>query len=283
MSAKERRRPAGHPPAGEAASSKDSRCAPGKWPAGRQRSIRLKLLIAYDGRAFRGWQSQASDDAVQDHIERAFAGLCGGRIVVHGSGRTDTGVHALGQLAHVQVERGKFDLRKWLLALNANLPPQVRVLRVSRAPADFHARFSARGKIYEYRLWTGPTLHPLELGRAWHVPVPLDLDLLRAGAKLLTGTHDFASFAANRGQPEKDTVRTIHSIRIVRRAGCIALRFEGGGFLYRMARLLTGSLVRVAQGKASLDWLSELLASKGAKKSNFTAPADGLYLVRVLY
>lgn len=244
---------------------------------------RLKLLIAYDGRAFRGWQSQASDDAVQDHIERAFAKLCGSRIVVHGSGRTDTGVHALGQVAHAEVPRGKFDLRTWLLALNANLPPQVRVLRVNRAPTDFHARFSARGKIYEYRLWLGPTLHPLEIGRVWHVPTPLDITLLRVGTKLLEGTHDFAAFAANRGKPEKDTVRTIHSIRLSRRGSLLTLRFEGDGFLYRMVRLLTGSLVRVAQCKASTDWLRDLLAGCGAKKSNFTAPAEGLYLVRVIY
>ncbi|MEQ1859922.1 MAG: tRNA pseudouridine(38-40) synthase TruA [Chthoniobacteraceae bacterium] len=247
------------------------------------KTTRLKLLIAYDGRGFRGWQSQATSDAVQDHIERAFEKLCGARVVVHGSGRTDAGVHALGQVAHADVPRGKFDLRTWLSALNANLPPQVRVLRVNRAPADYHARFSARGKIYEYRLWSGPALHPLEIGRAWHVPTPLDLDLMRAGAKLLEGTHDFAGFAANRGKVEKDTVRTIRAIRIIRRGPLVTLRFEGNGFLYRMVRLLTGSLVRVAQGKASPDWLRGLLDGKGATKSNFAAPPDGLFLVRVLY
>lgn len=244
---------------------------------------RLKLLVAYDGRAFRGWQSQASDDAVQDHLERAFAKLCGERIVVHGSGRTDTGVHGLGQVAHVEVPRGKFDLRTWLLALNAHLVPQVRVVRVNRAAADFHARFSAKGKVYEYRLWLGLVFHPLELGRAWHVPASLDLDLLRQGIERLEGTHDFAAFAANRGHPDKDTVRTVHSIRVVRRGALLTLRFTGNGFLYRMVRLLTGSLLRVAQGKAPVAWLDELLVGKGAVKSSFAAPADGLYLVRVLY
>jgi tRNA pseudouridine38-40 synthase len=244
---------------------------------------RLRLLIAYDGRAFRGWQSQAGGGAVQDHLERALARLCGGRIVVHGSGRTDAGVHALGQVAHADVPRGKFDLRTWQLALNANLPPEVRVLRVNRAAAGFHARFDARGKIYDYRLWLGSALHPLEIGRAWHVPLPIDFERLRAGARLITGRHDFAAFAANRGKPEKDTVRTIHSVRVTRRGPLVTLRFEGDGFLYRMVRLLTGSLMRVAQGKAPLDWLRALLAGKGAMKSNFAAPPDGLYLVRVLY
>jgi len=244
---------------------------------------RLKFVIAYDGRAFRGWQSQVSGDAVQDHIERAFAKLCGARVVVHGSGRTDTGVHALGQVAHADVPRRKFDLRTWQLALNANLPPEVRILRVNRAPGDFHARFSARGKIYEYRLWLSDALHPLEIGRAWHVPFPTDFALLRAAAEQLVGEHDFAAFAANRGTPDKDTIRTIRSIRTTRRGPLVTLRFEGDGFLYRMVRLLTGSILRVAQSKAPVAWLRELLAGKGAAKSSFAAPADGLYLVRVLY
>lgn len=245
---------------------------------------RLKLLIAYDGRAFRGWQSQASNDSVQDHLERAAARVCGvERVVVHGSGRTDAGVHALGQTAHIEVPRGRHAPRVWLAALNANLPPEVRILRVSRAPADFHARFSAKGKVYAYRIWNDPVFHPLEIGRAWHVPTALDPSLLQAATKALTGTHDFAGFAANRGYVERDTVRTIHEIRISRRGPVVTLRFTGNGFLYRMVRLLTGSIVRVAQGKAPVAWLEGLLAQKEPTKSSFAAPADGLYLVRVIY
>jgi len=244
---------------------------------------RLKLSIAYDGRRFRGWQSQASDDAVQDHLERALEKLVGRRVVVHGAGRTDAGVHALGQVAHADVPAGRFSARTWLLAVNANLLPNVRVLRVQKAPPDFHARFDARGKIYAYRLWTGPFLHPFEIGRAWHVPVPLDLALLRAGAALLCGTHDYSRFVVNRGHAEKDTVRTIQSIRISRRGPLLTLRFEGTGFLYKMVRMLTGSLVRCAQGKAPLTWLETILKNKGAAKTHFAAPAEGLYLERVLY
>jgi tRNA pseudouridine38-40 synthase len=221
---------------------------------------RLKLLIAYDGRAFRGWQSQASNDSVQDHLERAAARVCGvERVVVHGSGRTDTGVHALGQTAHIEVPRGRHAPRVWLAALNANLPPEVRIL------------------------WNDPVFHPLEIGRAWHVPTALDPSLLQAATKALTGTHDFAGFAANRGYVERDTVRTIHEIRISRRGPVVTLRFTGNGFLYRMVRLLTGSIVRVAQGKAPVAWLEGLLAQKEPTKSSFAAPADGLYLVRVIY
>jgi len=244
---------------------------------------RLKLTVAYDGRCFRGWQSQATRDAVQDYLESAFLKLIGQRVVVHGAGRTDAGVHALAQIAHADVPERKHLPRTWLLAINANLPPGARVLRVQRAPSAFHARFDARGKIYAYRLWAGPVLHPLEIGRAWHVPVPLDLNFLQTGAATLCGTHDFAGFAVNRGHVEKDTVRTIHAIRISRRGALLTLRFEGTGFLYKMVRIVTGSLVRCAQGKATLDWLTKILKSKGAAKSHFAAPAEGLYLERVLY
>lgn len=244
---------------------------------------RLRLTIAYDGRKFRGWQSQATKDAVQDHLEHAFHDLCGKRIVVHGAGRTDAGVHALAQIAHVQVPAGKFDLRTWMFAVNSRLPFEVRILRIQHAEPDFHARFDAAGKVYVYRIWHGEFLHPLEIGRAWHMPGKLDLDVLRAGAAQVTGKHDFASFAANRGQPEKDTVRTIQSIRILRRGSLITLRFEGDGFLYKMIRLLTGTMVRCAQGRLPLSRIDDLLKSKGATKTTFAAPAEGLYLERVLY
>lgn len=249
---------------------------------------RLRLTIAYDGRPFRGWQSQAGRDAVQDHLERAFEKLCGARIVVHGSGRTDAGVHALGQVAHADVPAGRLPLAGWPAAINANLPAEIRVMRLARAKADFHARFDAVGKAYAYRIWNGPALQPLELGRAWLLPGELDPALLRDAAKALEGTHDFASFSAHRAAPRhrrpgEDTVRTLHSIRIVRRGPLLTLRFHGSGFLYRMVRLLTGSMARVAQRRAGIAWLEELLQSKGAAKTSFAAPAEGLCLERVFY
>ncbi|MEO8351617.1 MAG: tRNA pseudouridine(38-40) synthase TruA [Chthoniobacteraceae bacterium] len=249
---------------------------------------RLRLTIAYDGRDFRGWQSQATGDSVQDHLERVLAALCDERVIVHGSGRTDAGVHALGQIAHVDVPTNRLPLQRWAPALNAGLPPQIRVTRLVRAKPTFHARFDAIGKTYVYRIWNAPVLHPLEIGRAWFVPGQLDWTLLRETAPVLEGTHDFASFAAHRAPPrhrpvESDTVRTLHFIRMTRRGPLITLRFQGGGFLYRMVRLLTGSLVRVAQGRAPAAWLTDLLESKGAAKTSFAAPAEGLYLARVLY
>jgi tRNA pseudouridine38-40 synthase len=240
--------------------------------------MRLRLVIAYEGGGFKGWQSQAGGGTVQDHLEAAFATLCGGRVVVHGAGRTDAGVHALGQCAHVDVER-EMD---WITALNGNLPRAIRVLRCTRARANFHARFSAKGKIYTYRIWNGPILSPFELGRAWHVAGPLDLDLIRHAARALEGRHDFQAFAANRGKPEKETTRTISSVVVRRKGPLITLRFQGDGFLYKMVRLMTGALVKIGQGRAPVDSLATYLAG-GAGKCSFAAPAEGLYLTRVLY
>jgi tRNA pseudouridine38-40 synthase len=247
--------------------------------------IRIRLLIAYDGRPFRGWQSQATKDAVQDHLEAAFARTIGEKVSVQGSGRTDAGVHALAQVAHADVPADRLEVEAWQGALNNFLPPEIRVLKVKRAPADFHARFSATGKIYTYRIWNAPYLHPLEIGRVWHMPSKLDFDVLRAGMELLKGQHDFAGFAANRspGFAAEDTVRTIHQITMTRRGELLALRYEGNGFLYKMVRLLTGTLIRCAQGRAELDFIRELLAAKAARKTSFAAPAEGLYLTRVIY
>lgn len=244
---------------------------------------RLRLRVAYDGRPFQGWQSQAHGDTVQDRLEAAFALLCGGeRVAVHGSGRTDAGVHARGQVAHADVPAGwRHDPERSRAALNAHLPPEIRVLEVRVVTAAFHARFSAQGKIYRYRIWNDSVPDPFEIGRAWHFPGDLDEAVLREAARRIVGRRDFAPFAANRGQPEIDTVRTVRRVVVRRQGARWTLDFEGDGFLYKMVRLLTGSMVRCAQGRAPLSWLDGLLA--GAGKTSFAAPAEGLYLMRVLY
>lgn len=247
---------------------------------------RLKLTIAYDGRPFSGWQSQAGGRSVQDVIESAFAKICGEDVRIHGSGRTDAGVHARGQVAHADVPRGKHAPATWLSALNANLPAEIRVLHAARVRGGsegFHARYDARGKRYIYRIWNDGWLHPLEVGRAWHTSRTIDIATLRAAAALLVGTHDFASFAANRGKIEVNTTRTITRVRVTGRAPLITLTFEGDGFLYKMVRLLTGAIVRIAQGRAPLSLIADLFAAKGRIKSPLAAPAEGLYLDRVFY
>ena len=166
-------------------------------------------------------------------------------------------------------------------ALNAHLPRTIRIMECTAVPPDFHARFSAKGKIYIYRIYNGPFQTPLELGRSWHIPTPLDIPMLSHCAQKLTGTHDFAGFAANRGKPEESTVRTIYRIDVEESGPIVTMTFEGTGFLYKMVRLLTGSMVRCAQNKAKPEWLDELLGGK--TKSSFAAVAHGLYLNRVLY
>lgn len=246
--------------------------------------MRLKLGIAYDGTYFAGWQSQAGGDAVQDVIEKALALIAKEPIRLHGSGRTDAGVHALGQAAHFDAPMdSRMTPADWQRALNGNLPPSVRILRASRAAAAFHARFAAKGKIYRYDLWTGGVLPPHLAHRAWHMAHPLDIGALREALQLFVGSHDFHAFTANRGTAPGDTVRRIEAIRIAQTGRSLRLTFEGGGFLYKMVRMLTGAGIRVAQGRASIDTLRALLASPREKRWTFVAPADGLYLVRVRY
>jgi tRNA pseudouridine38-40 synthase len=243
--------------------------------------MRLRLIIAYDGRPYAGWQSQATSNAVQDILEEAFAKVAGTRVVVHGSGRTDAGVHALGQCAHADVP-GAMNPRDWQRALNANLPPTIRIMNSGRAAPQFHARFSAKGKVYRYLIRNGPILPPHEFGRAWQVPEPLQIGTLQQAIAVLTGRHDFAAFCAQREKATGDTTRTIRKIALSRRSGLIALTFEGEGFLYKMVRMLTAAIVRVAHGRETLQRLQHRLET-GAPKWNHVAPADGLYLVRVLY
>ncbi len=244
---------------------------------------RLKLIVAYDGSQFEGWQSQAHRNTVQDCLERAFHKIGGERVRVHGAGRTDAGVHALGQCAHVDLAGNRLSADGWLKALNALLPPAVRVLRCSFVSESFHARVSAKGKVYRYRVWSAPVLPPLEYGRAWHISSPLNIATLQAGVQLFVGTHDFAAFAANRGQPDTNTRRTINSVRVQRREACLTIEFDGDGFLYRMVRLMVGALVHCALGRMSLDEIRKRLISPQANGPRHVAPAEGLFLLRVRY
>jgi tRNA pseudouridine38-40 synthase len=244
---------------------------------------RLKMIVAYDGNGFAGWQSQSHRNTIQDHIERAFERIGGTRFRVHGAGRTDAGVHALAQCAHVDLTDERFPATRWTEALNALLPPTIRVLRCRYVSNDFHARLSAKGKVYRYRIWTGPVLPPFEYGRAWHVASPLDLEVLKTAAKHFVGTYGFAGFAANRGKREKSTIRTIYSVRVRRSGPCITLDFDGDGFLYKMIRLIVGSLVKCALGKLRIEDLTDGLASAQAGMPRLAAPAAGLFLVRVRY
>jgi len=244
--------------------------------------MRLQLEIAYHGAGINGWQSQACGNTVQDYLEKAFLALCREHITVHGAGRTDAGVHAEAQCAHADVPNERLGLREWLLALNAHLPDAIRVMKIQEASIDFHARFSAKGKIYRYTVWNGSALHPLIKDRAWHVPGSLDSEKLHRACKLFTGTHDFAAFSLRRSNTPEQTVRTIHAIENQVSTGKIDLTFEGEGFLYKMVRILSAAIIRHASGRVEIE---ELAAQLGSASPAFmhTAPAVGLCLVRVVY
>jgi len=244
---------------------------------------RLKLIIAYDGTPFAGWQSQSHRNTIQDHLERAFERVLGKPVRVHGAGRTDAGVHALAQCAHADLPNDRLSAASWTKALNALLPPAIRVLRCQYVPNDFHARLSAKGKIYRYRIWLAPVLPPFECHRAWHTPRPIDFKILKRAAKQFVGTHNFSGFAANRGKQEKSTIRTIYSVRVRQEGPCVAIEFDGDGFLYKMIRLIVGSLVKCALDKMRIEDVTARLDSGQVGSPRFAAPAEGLFLVRVRY
>jgi tRNA pseudouridine38-40 synthase len=246
---------------------------------------RLKLIIAYDGEPFAGWQSQASGQGIQDRVEAAFQLICSQPVRVHGAGRTDAGVHALGQCAHVDLPARRYSTERWVSALNGVLPPAIRIMRCRFVPESFHARFSAKGKIYRYRIWNAEVLPPLQNGRAWHIRNPLDSEAMAAAAQEFCGQHDFASFAANRGTPETDSIRTIRSARVRRAGPCISVEVEGDGFLYKMVRMMVGTLARIGMGEASAAEIKSRLKAprRVVSQGRNAAPASGLFLVRVRY
>ena len=246
-------------------------------------SRRLKLIVAYDGAVFAGWQSQSHRNTVQDHLERAFERVLGKPARVHGAGRTDAGVHALAQCAHVDIPNDRLSAARWTEVLNALLPPTIRILRCQYVSNDFHARLSAKGKIYRYRIWLAPVLPPFEHRRVWQIARPLNLKVLKRVAKHFVGTNDFAGFAANRGKPEKSTTRTIYSVRVRQKGPCLTIEFDGDGFLYKMVRLIVGSLVKCALGKMHVEDVTAQLDSGQIGPARFAAPAEGLFLVRVRY
>jgi tRNA pseudouridine38-40 synthase len=249
----------------------------------------LKLTLAYDGRPYQGWQSQTGGNTVQDHLARALEQVAKEPVKVHGAGRTDTGVHAHGQVAHFTPPAGlTMNPCNWVPALNTKLPPTIRVMDCEEMPPGFHSRFSATGKIYQYDIRTDPVLPPLAAGLAWHQPRLLDAGLLEDALAVFLGTHDFHGFAAYRGneKPDTDWRRTIRRAELATHDHGYSITFEGDGFLYKMVRMLAGAAVHTAQGRMSLGDLAALLDQPPGLphgKSPVCAPADGLYLVQVLY
>ena len=249
------------------------------------KTVKLRLKIAYDGTHYSGWQLQKGDTSVQEMVELALGKIVPGHHRLHSSSRTDTGVHALGMVAHVEVPKAKFQIsgRKYRLALNAHLPEDIRIVTVTRAKSDFHARFDAKGKQYRYFIWNHPAMNPLLRTTAWHVPQSLDHDLMRAAASRFVGKHDFRSFAANRGYDFNSTVRTLTRCDIKRSGPLLTVVIDGDGFLYRMCRGMVGTLVQIGRGKFQPESIKAMLEHKDRRVAGMTAPAHGLVLWKVNY
>jgi len=261
-------------------------------------SKRFRLDLAYDGRPYLGWQSQVGGETVQDHLLAALRRLCPGIRTVQGSGRTDAGVSAAGQVAHFDAPPGwRMGRAEWRRGLNALLPPTIRVFGCGVAPPGFHARYSAQSKIYCYRVFTGEVLPPLEAGLAWHRR-GFPAEGFEAVLALYEGRHDFRAFSAKRHDgrdAERDTLRTILAASLERPSeGWLELRFHGDGFLYKMVRFLVGSAVLCQEGRIAPErlrsWLDSGTAGGGGESDPgarrlgpFCAPPDGLSLERVLY
>jgi tRNA pseudouridine38-40 synthase len=253
-----------------------------KAPSGHPPQVqRWRCTVAYDGTAFTGWQSQPGGKAVQDAIERRLQEILGQETRIHGSGRTDTGVHALGQTFHFDAT-WPHGPAKLLAAFRAGLPETIQVRAAKRVPADFHARFSAKGKIYVYHLLLGEA-DPFRRPFCWSHPQPLDFAAMEAAAAVLRGRHDFRAFAAQRGTETRPTIRHLRRLQISRRGRRVRITAEAEGFLHKMVRSLVGALVAVGEGKLTVARVRALLAGRERVAAVVTAPPQGLFMQRVLY
>ncbi|QDV08381.1 tRNA pseudouridine synthase A [Planctomycetes bacterium Poly30] len=242
----------------------------------------VRIEVSYDGSRFYGWQRQDGFETVQQSIEEALAELLDTIVVIHGAGRTDTGVHGLRQVAHFHIDAPRIDDDRLRHALNAHLPPGIAVRRAETCADDFHARFHATGKRYAYVIQT--TRFPPAIGREfvhWD-RTSLDGAAMREAARRMEGERDFAAFG-NVGSPRKSTVRRVDHVRLVMRRERFAIVVQGNGFLYNMVRTMAGTLLAVGKGRMTPDDVTRALESRDRKLAGPTAPPNGLYMVRVLY
>ena len=244
----------------------------------------MKLLLQYDGTDFVGWQRQATGTSIQGLLEDALHPIEGGHVDVHGAGRTDAGVHALGQVCSFRLT-ASIQPRSLILALNAVLPPDVRVVDAEVMPAEFHARFSSTGKIYDYRIVTGLVASPFLRRYSWHVRGRLDIDVMREASLRFVGTLDFAALQGH-GAVRRSTVRTITRLDWSGAGGTedpLVMRVEGNGFLRHMVRNIAGTLVDIGLRRRAPSEIETILASRSRPQAGPTAPAAGLFLRQVLY
>ena len=245
----------------------------------------IALTIAYEGGAYAGWQVQPEQRTIQAELERALATITGETIRVTGSGRTDAGVHALGQVAGFQTS-GTMTPDVFQRALNAELPQDIAVLSAAEAVADFHPIRDSASKRYRYEIDDGPVRDVFARRYVWHYRRPLDETAMAAGGAQLLGRHDFSSFETT-GAPRPDSIRTVSHLSVVRsrngQRNRITIEVEADGFLYNMVRAIVGTLTEVGRGAQSVEWVREVLESTDRSQAGPTAPPQGLFLLWVKY
>ncbi len=241
---------------------------------------RVKFLLEYDGHGFSGWQVQPGARTVQGVLQEALSRMMGTRTVIVGSGRTDAGVHALGQVAHADVARA---IPPWniMMGLNSSLPRDIRVIDCSLTHGDFHAQKSAAGKLYRYVISNRSAPTALDRNRVWHIREPLDLEAMRSAASILTGQNDFAAFKSS--GDETTTVRHLRTLQIDKEKDRLFLYFEANGFLKHMVRNITGALVEVGLGRITGEDVQKLLLSRSRDRAPRKAASQGLTLLKVYY
>lgn len=240
----------------------------------------IKLTIQYNGKNYCGWQKQNNSLGVQGTIEQAIKEITSEDIKITGSGRTDAGVHALGQVANFNTE-SSIPIEKIPSALNSKLPKDISIINAEEMPLDFHSRYCAKGKTYRYMIYNNSYRTPIYNNISYFVKYDLDLEKMQKEAKSLIGTYDFKGFMSS-GSSVKDTVRTIYDIQIIKQEDLIVIEVQGNGFLYNMVRIIVGTLVDIGRGRINSD-MSSIIESKSRSMAGHTAPAQGLFLKKVDY
>ncbi len=243
--------------------------------------MRVKVIIEYDGKNYSGWQRQENSNSIQNEIEKALYKLTGNKITIHGAGRTDAEVHALGQVFHFDTD-DLIPAENYAMALNTKIPWDIRAISSQLVDDEFHSRFDSKSKHYQYKIINRKRPVAIDRHRAWHVVQHLDADLMQEGAMYLLGEHDFQTFMAAHSDIES-TIRTIHQVNIVKLGNEITIDIIGNGFLRNMVRIIAGTLVNIGNGKNAPKDMQDIIKAKDRINAGITAPGYGLYLMSVEY
>lgn len=241
----------------------------------------IKLVIEYDGTRFHGWQKQPGILTIQGELERLISQILDEEITIFGSGRTDKGVHAKGQVANFYTN-STIPGEKFKYAINNHLPPDIAIIESEEVSNEFNSRYSAIGKEYRYLIYNNKIRSPILRNYTYYIPYKLDIDKMKKAIPYFCGEHDFCSFMAS-GSSVTNTVRTIHDMSLTSNDNIIDFRVRGNGFLYNMVRIIVGTLVEVGAGKLDINSISSIIEAKDRTKAGHTAPPHGLYLEKVYY